>query len=288
MMIDRKLTGEAPTITLPAGAVDTQMHVYLDGFPALDGGPGLPPAPLPTPDMYRETMAWLGLDRVVVTQGNAHQGDNACLLACLDELGDIARGVAVIRGDETDAQMQLLSDAGIVGARIMDLPGGAVGLASLEQVDTRAHAAGWGMAVQFDGTHLPELEQRLLGLKSRWVLDHHAKIFAGATPQHIDVIKRLIDTGRVWFKFAGCYESSQLGGPDYADIGEVARQIAAYAPERILWGTNWPHNLAKTTEEYPDDAALLETVLGWLPEGSVHKVLVENPEEFFGFEGWTE
>ena len=286
-MIDRKLSGDTPRIVLPAGAIDTQTHVYVDGFPAVDGGPGLPPAPLPTADMYRQVMDWLGIDRVVVTQGNAHQADNACLLAALAELGDIARGVAVIRGDETDAEMQRLDDGGIVGARIMDLPGGAVGLKSLTSVDDRANAVGWAMAVQFDGTHLPELEPQLMGIKSRWVLDHHAKIFGGATQQHIDVIKRLIDTGNVWFKFAGCYESSNSGGPEFTDVADVARQIVRHAPERVLWGTNWPHNLAKTTAEYPDDGALIDTVLGWVPADVLEQVLVYNPEDFFGFGRWA-
>ncbi len=282
-MIDRQLTGAAPQTALPKGTIDTQMHMYLPGFPAVTGGPGLPPAPLPTPDMYRQFMAWLGIDRVVITQGNAHQGDNSCLMACLAAMGAQARGVAVIDSQTTDAQMAALSDGGVVGARIMDLPGGAVGLSQLEAVDDRAHAAGWMMAVQFDGSALPDLEPRLSRLKSRWVLDHHGKIFAGATPAHIDVIKRLLDQGNVYFKFAGCYESSSTGGPAYEDIATVARQIAAHAPERIIWGTNWPHNLAKRTEDYPDDRALTDTVLSWLPDGCLQQVLVDTPQDLFRF-----
>jgi D-galactarolactone isomerase len=282
-MIDRKLMGQAPKTRLPKGSIDTQMHMYLPGFPAISGGPGLPPDPLPTPEMYRQTMDWLGIDRVVITQGNAHQDDNSCLLACLGQMGDIARGVAVIHGTETDTQLQKLTDSGIVGARIMDLPGGALGLEALEAVDARAHAAGWMVSVQFDGSTLPDRQDQLARIRSRWVLDHHGKIFDGASSAHVDVIKRLIDTGQMWFKFAGCYESSRIGAPDFPDIAEVARQIADYAPERIIWGTNWPHNLAKTTQEYPDDAVLLDTVLSWVPETSLQKVLVDNPAELFGF-----
>lgn len=286
-MIDRKLNGEPPKTILPRGTIDTQMHMYVPGYPAVDGGPGLPPAPLPTPDMYRQAMEWLGIDRVVITQGNAHQADNACLLACVAEMGDLAKGVAVISKDTSDAEMERLTAAGIVGARIMDLPGGAVGLEQLEAVDDKAADAGWMTAVQFDGTALPDLEPRLKALKSRWVLDHHGKIFGGVTPAHVDTIKRLLDTGNVWFKFAGCYEATLVGGPDFPDIAEVARDIAAYAPERIIWGTNWPHNLAKKTEDYPDDAALTDTVLSWLPdEKSLQLALVENPQELYGFPKW--
>ena len=288
-MLERRYSGAPPATTLPRGSIDTQMHAYLPGFPARAGGPGLPPDPLPTPDDYRKTMAWLGIDRVVVTQGNAHQLDNDCLVALLEDFGAIAKGVAVITGETSDAEMARLGAAGVVGARIMDLPGGAVGLDQLEAVDARAAAQGWLMAVQFDGSTILEHEARLAGLKSRWVLDHHGKFFSGATPDspHIDALKRLIDTGRCWFKFAGCYESSRAGGPDYADIAAVAREIAAYAPERIIWGTNWPHNGAKRAEDYPNDAALLDTVLGWFgSQEARERALVENPQELFGFSPW--
>ncbi len=282
-MLVRKLEGEAPRTRLPKGAVDTQMHMYLPGFPAREGGPDLPPGELPGPEQYRLVMRWLGIDRVIVTQGNAHQFDNGNLLACLAEMGEVARGAAVITGETADAEMERLSEAGCVGARIMDLPGGAVGLEALEAVDARCAAAGWMIAVQFDGSALPELEPRLSRLRSRWVLDHHGKIFDGAGPEHVSAIKRLIDGGRMWFKFAGCYESSRAGGPDFEDIAAVARDVARHAPERIVWGTNWPHNLAKSTAEYPDDAALLDTTLGWLPSAeALELALVRNPEELFG------
>ncbi|MQQ07475.1 amidohydrolase family protein [Epibacterium sp. SM1979] len=287
-MIDRKLTGQPPRLSLPRGTVDTQTHLFLPGFPAEDGGPGLPLDPLPTPEMYKQVMAWLGIDRVVVTQANAHQAQNASLLACLDQMGDLARGVAVITGSETEKEIEALSAKGIVGARIMDLPGGATGLEALADVDATAHAANWMMAVQFDGSTLPDRLDQLSSLKSRWVLDHHAKIFEGATQAHLDAIKRLLDGGNMWFKFAGCYESSREGGPEFSDIAKVAKAVVEYAPERVIWGTNWPHNLAQKTEDYPDDGALLDTVLSWVPDTALQQVLVDNPQELYGFPTWAE
>lgn len=285
-MIDRKLTGTPPAIRLPEGAIDSQCHMYLPGYPALPGGPGNPPDPLPTPAMYRQMADWIGISRVVVTQGNAQQRDNSCLLACLAELGDMARGVVVIDADTTEADLDRLSAAGIVGARIMDLPGGAVGLSELEPVAAKAAARGWVLAVQFNGSDILDHEARLAALPCDWILDHHGKFFRGATPDgpEIAAVKRLIDTGRCWFKLAGCYESSLSGGPDYADIAAVTRSIAAHAPDRLIWGTNWPHNLAKTTEEYPDDAALTDTVLGWLDEETRRLCLTVTPARLFGFD----
>lgn len=282
-MVERRHSGRPPRVTLPAGAVDTQIHAYLPGFEPMRGGPGLPPDPLPTPAMYRSVMQWLGIDRVVVTQGNAYGTDNGCLLACLAEFGPTARGVAVIAPGTPEAEIARLSAGGVVGARIMDLSGGAVGLDALERVDALAADAGWMMAVQFDGSRLPELEPRLAQLQSRWVLDHHGKIFSGAGAAHVAAIKRLIDRGRMWFKFAGAYESSRSGPPDYADIARVAREIVAHAPDRVVWGTNWPHNMAQRTEDYPDDVALADTTLGWLGDAETRRrVLTENPVEIYG------
>lgn len=282
-MIERTLTGRPPEPRLPKGAVDVQMHMYLPGFPSLAGGPPLPAEPLPDAAAYRQVMDWLGIDRVIITQGNAHQKDNANLLACLIEMGDVARGVAVIDETMSEADIGALSEAGVVGARIMDLPGGAVGLDVLEAVDARAHAADWMIAVQFDGNRLLDHLPRLERMRSRWVLDHHGKFFAGVDPDgpEIAALLTLIDRGNVWFKFAGVYESSRDGWP-YEDVATVSRKIAAHAPERIVWGSNWPHNMIRNTEDYPDDARLADLVLGWLPdERARHLALVENPERLF-------
>ncbi len=288
-MLARTLSGSPPKTKLPEGAVDTQMHAYLPGYPALPGGPGLPAGDLPTPAQYVQFMRWIGIDRVIVTQGNAQQRDNSNLNACLAEFGSIARGVCVIGGMTSEAELDRLAAAGNIGARIMDLPGGAVSLTELEAVDGKAASRDWMMAVQFDGSNILDHEERLRSLKSRWVLDHHGKFFAGVTPDspQVDVVKRLIDGGRCWFKFAGVYESSRTGGPDYADVAAVAREIARYAPERIVWGTNWPHNLAREQKDYPDDVVLTDTVLGWFPdEVARRRALVDNPEELYNLPRW--
>ncbi|KQO77003.1 amidohydrolase family protein [Rhizobium sp. Leaf262] len=286
MTIERTFEGRAPRVVMPKGTIDTQMHMYLPGFPQQAGGPPVPEG-TPDPQEYRRLMRWLGIDRVVITQGNAHQRDNGNLIACLKAVGSVARGVAVITRQTSLDELQELTEAGVVGARIMDLPGGAVDLSHLEEVDSLSQELGWCIAVQFDGSHILDHEERLAAVKSRWILDHHGKFFAGVTPDspQIAAVKRLIDKGNCWFKFAGCYESSRSGGPDFEDIATVARVIAEYAPDRIIWGTNWPHNNAKTTEEYPNDADLLDTVLSWLPSDEARrKALVTNPEELFGFD----
>ncbi len=281
--MERPLSGQKPAIALPEGATDTHMHAYVPGFPSLPGGPANPEGRV-GPEEYRRLMDWLGIDRVVVVQGNAQQMDNANLLAAVAALGPIARAVAAVAPDESEAELQRLHDAGVRGARIMDLSGGAVGLSALPAVAERVAPFGWTTIVQFDGSrlldHLPALE----AIPGRYVIDHHAKFLsAPPTEAHVDALRRLIDRGNCWFKFCACYESSKVGGPDYGDIAPLARRIAEESPERVIWGTNWPHNSAKTPAEYPDDAALVDTVLGWAPASALRKILVESPAELFDF-----
>lgn len=139
--------------------------------------------------------------------------------------------------------------------------------------------------MQFDGSHILDHMAALSAIRSNWILDHHGKFLSGRTLDKpcIDAVKHLIDKGNCWFKFAGCTESSRAGPPDYNDIAVVARDIADHAPERIIWGNNWPHNHATTTEAYPDDAALLDTGLGWIPTRHHQAVLVDSPAQLFGF-----
>jgi D-galactarolactone isomerase len=81
-----------------------------------------------------------------------------------------------------------------------------------------------------------------------------------------------------------CYESSRSGPPHFEDVARVAREIGAYAPERIVWGTNWPHNAAPKTNDYPDDAALADMSLSWLPNDAArHLGLADNPQTLYSF-----
>lgn len=270
---------------MPPGATDTQIHVYLDGFAAQPGGPNLPPGRAGIAQ-YRQVMDWLGLERVVVTQGNAHQFDNGNLMAALTAFGDIARGVAVVTEATGDTELETLHSAGVRGARVMDLPGGAVGLSRLAEVDARVRDLDWVLAVQFDGTHFLTHQSKLEAIRSHFIIDHHGKFFDGIEPgdSRIDAVKHLIDRGNCWFKLAGCYESSHVGAPGYDDVGAVARELVRHAPDRMIWGTNWPHNASLTPDAYPDDAALLDLLLDWAPDPSWRqKILVDNPAQLFDF-----
>lgn len=284
MSIERTLTGRVSRHFLPEGIVDTQNHIYAPDFPAMPGGPGLPIG-MPDEKQYRKLCSWLGIAKTVITVANAYQRDNDCLLHVLQKFGIDARGVAAISPNITDRALMDLTDKRVVGARIMDLPGGAYDFSYIKDLDQKTSANELMIAVQFDGNTITEKFSTLVNLKSNFVIDHHGKFFKPIDPNsiEIDCLKKLIDRGNCWYKFAGCYESSAIGAPHYPDVALIASLIADHAPERIIWGTNWPHNSARSQEGYPNDMDLLDLALDWVSSEHHEKLLVHNPAELFGF-----
>jgi len=283
--MQRKLSGEKPKIVMPAGATDTQTHVYLDGYPSVPGGIALPLGDA-GPAAYDKMLGWLGLERTVITQANAHMFDNSNLLAALSWFGDRARGVAVITAQTGPHELEKLHNAGIRGARIMDFPGGAMGLNRLAEVMNIAADMGWVLAVQFDGSKILDHLDLLRSIPGRYFIDHHGKFQSpvSANAPQVDAIISLIETGNCWFKLAGCYQTHNSPLPDCAQASEISRRIVASAADRVIWGTNWPHVEARSSEDYPDDAQLLDLLADWAPqEADQHKILVDNPASLFDF-----
>lgn len=284
MSIERTLTGRVSRHFLPEGIIDTQNHIYAPDFPAMPGGPGLPNG-MPDIAQYKRLCDWLNIKRTVITVANAYQRDNECLLHVLNQFGPGARGVAAISPKISQRDLEHLVSKGVVGARIMDLPGGAYNFSYLTDLDRLTSSSGLMIAVQFNGNTLADKQPILNNLKSNFVIDHHGKFFKPVKPASTEInqLKKLIDRGNCWYKIAGCYESSTHGPPHYEDIAAIAKVIAAFAPDRVIWGTNWPHNAAKSQEDYPNDMDLLDLALDWVSPEHHKKLLVENPTELFQF-----
>jgi D-galactarolactone isomerase len=281
----RSLDGPPPKLKAPPGATDCHMHVFLDGFSARPGGP--PVAELATVEDYAIVQKRLGLERVVITQPNAYQFDNGATLAALDRIGsEKARAVIVVSPETSVAELEKLDQRGVRGARIMNLPGGAVKIAAMKPIEKLARAVGWHLIVQFNGNEIATYLDVLRSIETDYVIDHIGKFMppVPADDRKVDEILRLLDRSNAWFKIAGCNESSLTGGPVYADVAAIARRVIAHAPERILWGSNWPH-LGAPRNACPDDAALLDLLLDWAPAAAVRKILADNPARLYGFRG---
>ena len=272
-----------PRLATPAGAVDTAIHVYRASVPSAPGGP-----PVPgdfQESAYQAVQQRLGFKRVVVVQPNAYQDDNRVTLEAIRALGPGAKGVGVVKPGVTDAEIERLTQGGIVAQRIFQMQWGAVGFDRMHEVMARVHPFGWFATLQLDGRELPQWEQTIRKLPGRFVIDHNGKFLEPVPPEHeaFKALLRLVDTGRCWVRLAGVYETSKTGAPKYEDVSRLARALVKHAPERMIWASNWPHPSAPK-DKVPDDADLLDLLLDWAPEEATRrKILVDNPAELYGF-----
>ncbi|MCS2608624.1 amidohydrolase family protein [Halomonas dongshanensis] len=279
----RQLEGPLPKLAAPKGATDCHMHIYLPGYSAQPGGPDI--KELATVEDYKIVQRRLSLDRVVVTQSNAYQFDNRAVLDAVAQMGQAsARAIVAVRPDASEADIEEFHAQGARGARIMQLPGGAVGIDRLAEVEARIRAFGWHLMVQFNGREINDYLTTLKAIQTDYIIDHIGKFMppVSADDVRVDHIAELLDRGNAWIKICGGYETSLTGGPHYEDVGPVAKRLIEHAPERVLWGSNWPH-VGVPREHYPDDAEQLDVLLRWASPSVRQKILVDNPAKLYGF-----
>jgi D-galactarolactone isomerase len=266
-----------------AGACDCHMHIYDAWFPLAAKARRQEPDALVSE--YRKVQRALGLSRVVVVQPTAYGKDNRCTLAALAEFGDSARGVAIIDDATSDREIERLTRAGMRGVRFRMTGDPELPWEMLPRMAARMAAHGWHIQFQMDGRELHTRESLLQGLHCELVVEHIGKFFEPVGVDHpgFQALLRLVDGGRCWVKLSGAYMVSKSGPPLYEDIGALATALAAHAPERMVWGSNWPHPMS-SPETMPDDARLLDLLREWAPdEATRRRILVENPAELYGF-----
>jgi len=274
-------SGGSPRLKAPHGACDCHMHIYEARFPPAPTSQFPPPhAPVTA---YRDVQRQLGLMRAVVVQPNAYAFDNACTEEAIRELGRAARGIATIRPDIADAELERLTRAGFRGARCFMLQGGLLSWEDVERIAARVQPFGWHVQVQLDGRELPLHEAALAALPVDVVIDHNGKFLEPVTPDHpaFRALLKLLGTGRCWVKLSAPYETSRLGPPHYGDVAALARALARENPERCVWASNWPHPNARPT---PSDSRMLDLLLEWVDtDADRARILVDNPARLYGF-----
>ena len=270
-----------PELVAPAGTCDTHMHFYNAEFPTA-------PTALMTPpdawtDDYEKVQERLGLQRVVVVQPTTYGRDNACQLEAMAHFGANARGVLIADTDTPDAELERLTGLGVCGIRFHMLPGGALPWEMLEEMAARVHPFGWHVQLQMNGRDFPEREAMLKRLPGTLVIDHVGRFM---DPVPVDdgafkVLLGLLEGSRCWVKLSAAYESSVSGPPCFEDVATEARALAAAAPERMLWASNWPH---PGKDPQPDDALMLDLLSDWVDDDATRtRILVDNPAELYGF-----
>jgi len=274
-----------PRLKAPANAADCHMHIYDSRFPQIRSRAPVSNAAVPD---YQLLQRRIGTTRVVVVQPRNHATDNQVTLDAVARLGPGARGVAVLTPAVTDAELKRL-DAGGVRAIRFSLGDPATAVVSLDMVEplaARVAALGWHVQLHWPGDMIHDNANLLRRLACPIVIDHMGRLPLPAGLDHpaYKVILGLIDKGRTWVKVAGAYLNSRIGPPDYPDATKIARSFVNAAPERLVWGSDWPHPSEKHGK--PDDARLFDLLAEWAPdEATRNRILVENPETLYGFPG---
>ena len=273
-----------PRVPAPDGATDCHFHVYDARYPAAVDTT-LRHGDAPAED-YRALQRRLGTSRGVLVQPSTYGTDNRLHLAALQDLGiERFRMVAVVEPGVADAELRRLHAAGVRGVRFNLTQPGPLALGDLEPMARRLAELGWHCQLNMRPDQVVAAERVLLRLPCRIVFDHLGRIRdpGGPDAEAFAAIRRLLDHGRAWVKLSGIYITSREGPPGYADAGAVAAAFATAAPERMLWGSDWPHP-TKPAGRKPDDARLLDLLAEWVPnEDARRRVLVDNPAEVYGF-----
>ncbi|WP_244221146.1 amidohydrolase family protein [Paraburkholderia aromaticivorans] len=272
-----------PRFPVPPKATDSHHHVYDARYP-VDPSSLLQPPDATVAD-YGALQRKLGIERHVVVQPSTYGTDNRCLLDALSRFGSAARGIATVPVTITDSELAGLHHMGIRGLRFNLEYLVGVTVSMMAPLSKRIEPLGWHIQVNATAAQLLAHQQLLASLSSPLVIDHMGQVPQPGGAEHaaFRMIEALLARGRSWVKLSGPYLASQSGAPVYADAGMVARRFAELAPDRTLWGSDWPHP-TQAPGNKPDAALLLDDLTLWIPDASArHRILVENPARLYSF-----
>ena len=278
---------EAAKVKAPPNACDCHMHIYDPRFAEPNPRPGLNPKNATVTD-YRLLQKRTGTTRVVVVTPRNYATQNQVTLDALKQLGPSARAVAVVHPTITDAELKAMDAAGVRGIRFSlgDPKSAVVTIDMVEPLSKRVADLGWHVQFNMEGDHIAEQAALLQRLPSKLVFDHlgHPTLPAGIEHPSHRVIRRLIDKGRTWVKLSGAYSNSLIGPPAYPDATKIAQTFVKAAPERLVWGSDWPHPGEQSKPPLPNDALLFDLLATWAPNAATRRrILVRNPEVLYGF-----
>jgi predicted TIM-barrel fold metal-dependent hydrolase len=285
---------------VPPAACDCHVHVFGDPkkYPFFEGRSYTPePA---SADELKKLLSALRFQRVVIVQPSVYGTDNSCTLDGMREIGSRARGVAVIDDKTTDAQLDAMGKAGIRGIRLNLATAGindpSAARQRLDNAIARVRSRnGWHIQINTQLPVIDALSQQLLASPVPIVIDHFGGAVAarGLDQPGFGALLILVKSGKAYVKISGSADSVSTQ-PDLADVAPFARALVSANPQRILWGTNWPHPGSnpipgrKPTDlalhVRTDDGKVLNLLPVWVPDASTRRlILSENPARLYGW-----
>lgn len=278
----------APTFRLPPSACDCHVHVYgpADRFPYAPERPYTPPdAPV---ERLEALHRLLGVQRVVVVQATVHGFDNRAMLDAVARDPQCRRGVALLSPDTPAAELERLHRAGVRGVRFnfMRHLGGAPDLSTVLALAKAIAPLGWHLQLHLDAQDLVTYRALLDTLPLPFVIDHMGRTLVEDGPDQpaLTSLLDLLKDERAWVKLSGPERISAClsrGSLPYADVVPFAQRLIAAAPDRVVWGTDWPH---PNVREMPDDGWLVDLLPRYGEPQALHKLLVDNPTRLYWYD----
>jgi predicted TIM-barrel fold metal-dependent hydrolase len=232
---------------------------------------------------YRMLQERIGTSRVIVVTPAAYATDNEVTLDAIARFGAQSRGVAVVHPTVTDAALKRMADSGIRGIRFtqFDPRTATTTIDMIEPLARRVEPLGWHVQIHLLADQIVASADMLMRLPGTTVFDHLGRIApeTGVDDPAFAVIRRMLDRGCTWMKLSGAYMLAKP--PTYAEARAIAQAFVKAAPERVVWGSDWPH---PTEGEKPDDAVLFDLLGDWAPDERTRlRILVDNPAALYGF-----
>jgi predicted TIM-barrel fold metal-dependent hydrolase len=274
-----------PTLKCPPGAVDSHIHIFgpASKYPYGPKTWYIPPDALP--ETHLKLQDTLGLSRAVAVSGGAYGMDYKRLEDTLVQYPKRFRGVALLADETPTEEIARLDKLGVCGVRFVS-PNIGSGLPPLSRkLADRVADFGWHIQVFLHGTELLDVGDDLLKYPNTIVFDHMAMVnpALGLDQPVFKKLLQMLDGDRCWLKLSGPMLVNRKDEPPYPTVTPMARKLVEHAPDRLVWGTDWPHvNLQGRI--MPNDGDLLGLMLEWAPDENVrNRILAANPAKLYGF-----
>jgi predicted TIM-barrel fold metal-dependent hydrolase len=273
-----------PTVRFPSGACDCHSHVFGPQMRYPFAANAAYIAPDSPTESYVRMLKAIGCERAVIVQPSVYGTDNTAMLDALRSGLFQFRGVAVVRPDITDRELQSYNEAGVRGIRV-NLSSATPGMTLDEarRMVPKLKALGWHIQFFLDLKTMTDAEEKLGSLDIPIVIDHFGRVNAqeGVEGEAFQRLLRLVRRPNCWAKLIGPYFLSSER-PYFPNVSPLARAVVAAAPDRVVWGTDWPH--PSPHGAMPNDGDLADMLGDWVPDEAQRKrVLVDNPARLYQF-----